>query len=56
MEECAKLFGELLAFTYHCFDRIVILGYLPLLTRPENIVRRRIFNREGGSESTYSQQ
>jgi hypothetical protein len=38
MEEFAKLFGELLTFTYHCFDRIVILGYLPFLTRPENIV------------------
>ena len=38
MEEFAKLFGELLAFAYHCFDRIVILGYLPFLTRPENIV------------------
>ena len=23
---------------YHCFDRIVIQGYLPLLTRPEHIV------------------
>jgi len=33
-----KLFGDLLAFAYHCFDRIVILGYLPLLTCPENIV------------------
>jgi hypothetical protein len=33
-----KLFGSLLAFVYHCFDRIVILGHLPLLTRPENIV------------------
>ena len=24
-------------FVYHCFDRIVIQGYLPLLTRPEHI-------------------
>jgi hypothetical protein len=38
MEEFTKLFGSLLAFVYHCFDRIVILGHLPLLTRPENIV------------------
>ena len=38
MEEFARLFGELLAFVYHCFDRVVILGHLPLLTRPENIV------------------
>src|ERR1700731_31696 len=38
MEEFARLFGNLLTFVYHCFDRIVILGHLPLLTRPENIV------------------
>jgi len=35
MEEFVRLFGSLLAFAYHCF---VILGHLPLLTRPENIV------------------
>ena len=33
-----QLFGRLLALVYHCFDRIVILGHLPLLTRPENLV------------------
>ena len=38
METFTKLFGSLLAFVYHCFDRIVILGHIPLLTRPENIV------------------
>jgi hypothetical protein len=38
METFAKLFSSLLAFVYHCFDRVVILGHLPLLTRPENIV------------------
>ena len=38
METFHKLFGSLLALVYHCFDRVVILGYLPLLTRPENIV------------------
>jgi len=37
METFAKLFGSLLALVYHCFDRLVILGHLPLLTRPENI-------------------
>ena len=37
METIAKLFGSLLALVYHCFDRLVILGHLPLLTRPENI-------------------
>ncbi len=38
METFCKLFGGLLALVYHCFDRIVIQGYLPLLTRPEHIV------------------
>jgi hypothetical protein len=38
METFCKLFGSMLAFVYHCFDRIVIQGYLPLLTRPEHIV------------------
>ena len=38
MEIFVKLFGGVLAFVYHCFDRIVILGHIPLLTRPENIV------------------
>lgn len=38
MEPFHKLFGSLLALVYHCFDRIVLLGYLPLLTRPENVV------------------
>jgi hypothetical protein len=38
MEEFARLFGSLLTLVYHCFDLIVILGHLPLLTRPENIV------------------
>jgi hypothetical protein len=38
MEDFVRLFGSLLAFVYHCFDRIVILGHVPLLTRPENIV------------------
>jgi hypothetical protein len=38
METFGKLFGSLLALVYHCFDRVVIQGYLPLLTRPEHIV------------------
>ena len=29
-----ELFGDLLAFVYHCFDRIVIYGYLSGLSRP----------------------
>jgi hypothetical protein len=38
MDSFSKLFGSLLALVYHCFDRIVIQGYLPLLTRPAHIV------------------
>jgi hypothetical protein len=38
MELFAKLFGSLLVFVYHCFDRIVIHGYLSALTRPEQVV------------------
>jgi hypothetical protein len=38
MDTFSKLFGSLLALVYHCFDRIVIQGYLPLLTREEHIV------------------
>jgi hypothetical protein len=35
MELFTQLFGDLLAFVYHCFDRIVIYGYLSGLSRPE---------------------
>src|SRR6202051_3200448 len=38
MEIFTKLFGNLLAFVYHCFDRIVIHGYLSSLSRPEQVV------------------
>ena len=34
METFDKLFGSLLAFIYHCCDRIVINGYLSGLSRP----------------------
>ena len=37
METLHELFGSLLGFVYHCFDRIVIQRYLPLLTGPEHI-------------------
>jgi hypothetical protein len=36
METFEKLFARFLVFVYHCFDRIVIQGRLPLLTRPEH--------------------
>jgi hypothetical protein len=38
MDVFTKLFGNLLAFVYHCFDRIVIHGYLSALSRPEQVV------------------
>ena len=38
METFAKLFGSLLVFVYHCFDRIVIHGYLSGLSWPEQVV------------------
>src|SRR3982074_105299 len=38
MELFTKLFGGLLLFVYHCFDRIVINGYLSGLSRPEQVV------------------
>jgi hypothetical protein len=38
METFTKLFGSLLLFVYHCFDRIVINGYLSNLSRPEQVV------------------
>ena len=34
MELFAKLFDSLLVFVYHCFDRIVIHGYLTTLEVP----------------------
>ena len=38
MELFTRLFGSLLVFIYHCFDRIVIHGYLSGLSRPEQVV------------------
>src|SRR2546423_10997076 len=37
MELFAKLFGSLLLFVYHCFDRVVIHGYLSGLSRPGQV-------------------
>jgi hypothetical protein len=36
MDLLVKLFGELLGLIYHCFDCIVIHGYLTGLSRPEH--------------------
>lgn len=38
MDSLIQLFGPMVAFTYHCFDRVVIHGYLSMLSRPENVV------------------
>lgn len=38
MELLVKLFDSLLVLAYHCFDRIVIHGYLSNLSRPEQVV------------------
>jgi hypothetical protein len=38
MERFARLFGDLLVLVYHCFDRVVIHGYLSGLSRPEQVV------------------
>jgi hypothetical protein len=38
MELFTRLFGDLLTLVYHCFDRIVIHGYLSGLSRPDQVV------------------
>ena len=38
MDLFTQLFGGMLTFVYHCFDRIVIYGYLSGLSRPERVV------------------
>jgi hypothetical protein len=47
MELFTRLFGHVLAFVYHCFDRIVIHGYLTGLSRPEHVVH--FFREVGGA-------
>src|SRR4030095_9467392 len=37
MERFIQLFADLLSLVYHCFDRIVIHGYLSGLSRPEPV-------------------
>src|SRR5207245_9973247 len=38
MDLFMRLFGNLLVLVYHCFDRIVIHGYLSGVSRPEQVV------------------
>src|SRR5260370_5230709 len=51
MELFTQLFGDLLAFVYHCFGRIVLCGYLSGLSRPEQVVP---FFRNGVGVATVS--
>jgi hypothetical protein len=58
MDVFTKLFGDLLVFVYHCFDRIVIHGYLSGLSRPEQVVhffrqRRGRGGEQGGVEPAH---
>jgi hypothetical protein len=57
MELFIKLFGSLLVFVYHCFDRIVIHGYLSGLSRPEQVVHffRRVLGVPAVSKEVLSQ-
>jgi hypothetical protein len=34
MEAFINLYTRMLVFIYHCFDRIMIHGYLSMLSRP----------------------
>jgi hypothetical protein len=38
METLIQIFSPMIGFIYHCFDRIVINGYISMLSRPENVV------------------
>ena len=38
MERFIQLFADFLSLVNHCFDRIVIHGYLSGLSRPEQVV------------------
>ncbi len=38
METLVQLFGSMMTLVYHCFDRMVINGYLSTLSRPEQVV------------------
>ena len=57
MELFAKLFTSLLVFVYHCFDRLVINGYLSGLSRPEQVVHffRRVVGVPAVEKAVLSQ-
>ena len=63
METFIKLFGSLLLFVYHCFDRVVINGYLSGLSRPgqvvhffQNVVGEPVIDKEVLSRRTLEYQ
>ena len=57
MELFSKLFGTLLVFVYHCFERIVIHGYLSGLLRPAQVVHffRQVVGVAAVDKATLSQ-
>src|SRR5438270_5831129 len=57
MERFEKLFGHLMLFVYHCFDRIVINGYLSGLSRPEQVAHffRELLGVPALSKEVFSQ-
>ena len=63
METFTRLFGSLLLFVYHCFDRVVINGYLSGLSRPgqvayffHNVVGEPVIGKEVLSRRTNEYQ
>ena len=38
METFMQIFSPMIGFTYHCFDRVVISGYISVRSRPECVV------------------
>ena len=63
MKTFTRLFGSLLLFVYHCFDRVVINGYLSGLSRPgqvayffHNVVGEPVIGKEVLSRRTNEYQ
>jgi hypothetical protein len=48
METFTQLFGDLLAFVYHCFDRIVIYGLRVPVERDHGF-RWKMITQSGGT-------
>ena len=56
-EQTLNLIGPFLQWFYHCFDRVVISGYLSFLTRENNVVYffRQVCGYPGLSKEVFSQ-